>query len=804
MLADVRLAFRGLLAQPGFSVVVILTLGLGIGANTAIFSAVHALLLRPLPFAEPERLVRISTMRGGQEGGLAVPEQDDLAALDDVIADIALYTDQGMYNASGFGAPEELQATIATHNLFRVLGVDPLIGTVYPAETDRTRRFELLISHGLWTRRFGQDPEVIGRTMTLDGAPGYVIHGVLPPGITFPTDSDLFRSAGISPDPTHYARRDVRGFMAVARLEPGVTVAQARGRLEALGRRLAEAHPVTNAGLQFHVLPLRDLYVGDVRGHVLLLFAAVGLVMLVACANVVNLLLSRTVARLRERAVRRALGATRWHVARQALVEGLVLATLGGLAGWGLAWVGVHVITGLVHAALPPWMSMALDRTTLGFLLAISVGVGVMAGLIPALRDDGPGVVEALKAGTRAVSAGPRHERLRHALVVVEVALALVLLVGASLVVRSFLRLQDEEPGFRPDRLLTFRVELGWRAYSSHEAVIGFHDRVLDRLRALPGVEAVAIDHNLPLSGRPRDPVEIVADGQSLEAQQENPFVHLHLVTEGYFDVIGIPIARGRGFERSDEASGQPVAVVSRRLAERLWPGIDPIGRQITTRRRGPDDPAWTVVGVADDIRHQRLEAIDLDIYRPLRQERTGGAYYVVRTVPGVDPWQLTRPATSIVGDIDADQSYFDVRTMADRVAAGVWQQRLSGVLFVGFGTLALTLAAIGLYGVLSYLVTHQWRDIGVRMALGASTGDVLSLVLGRGLWLCGLGIGVGLVVAWAAARTARHLLYDIGPTDPLTFVGVPVLLAAVGALACWVPARRATRVDPVVALRAE
>ena len=366
LLHDLKHALRALRLRPGFSAVVILTLALGIGANTAIFSAVSALLLRPLPFADAHQLVRITSLRGGVEGGLSVPEQDDLAALGDVVADIALYTDQGMYNASGFGDPEELPATITTHNLFRVLGVEPMIGAMYPAETDRTRRFELVISHGLWTRRFGQDPHIVGRTMTLDGAPGYTIHGVLPAGLNFPSSADLFRSSGISADPASYRRRDLRGRVGLARLQPGVTIEQARDRISALGRRLEREFPATNAGQQFQVTALRDIYVGNVRAYVLLLFGAVALVLVVACSNVANLFLSRLLARERELAVRLALGASRARVMRQMLVESLVLALAGGAAGLACAWLGIELITRMVRAQLPPWMTIELDASDAG------------------------------------------------------------------------------------------------------------------------------------------------------------------------------------------------------------------------------------------------------------------------------------------------------------------------------------------------------------------------------------------------------------------------------------------------------
>jgi putative ABC transport system permease protein len=803
-MTDLAYAARTLLTRPGFVLIVVLTLGLGIGANTAIFSAVHALLLRPFPFKDSNRLVRISTVKGGAEGQLSIPEQDDLAALSDIIEDIALYTDLGMYNAIGFGEPEELQATITTHNLFRVLGVQPLIGSSYPAETDRSRRFELVISHGLWTRRFGNDPNIVGRTMTLDGAPGYTIRGVLPPEFNFPSHSDLFRSSGIATDAKTYERRDIRGRLAVARLRPGVTVPQARDRIEALGERLAHEFPQTNAGLQFRVIPIRDLYVADVRPYVQLLFGAVMLVLLIACGNVVNLLLSRALAREREIAVRLALGAGRGRIIRQLLTESVLLSMMGGVAGLAFAYGGIELLVRLIRVPLPSWMQIELDGMTLGFLVVVSVLTGLAAGLLPALESGDRDLHGSLKDGGRGASDGARHHRLRNMLVIGEVALAVVLLVGAGLMVKSFVRLQRVHPGFDADSMLSFRVELGWRAYDTLEKGTIFKDRVLARLAELPGVVSVGLDSNLPLSGKPREPVQIVADGQSRDAQRANPFVHQHVVSAGYFETMRIPIERGRAFVDADVATSQPVAVVSRRLAERLWPGSDAVGQRIRIGASEDTGPWVTVVGMAGDVRLQHLSgAPSLDVYRSYRQIGAGGSWFVMRT-RGVNPSSLAQIAPRVVTQVDPNQSFFDVQVMRDRIAAGIWQQRASGALFGGFGMLALVLASIGLYGLLSYVVTQQRREIGVRIALGADPGTVVRMVVARGLRLTGAGIVLGTAAAVVAVRAMRTALYDVRATDPWTFAGVPLVLLLIALLACYYPARRAARVDPLIALRAE
>jgi putative ABC transport system permease protein len=801
ILADFRLAFRGLLKRPAFAVLVVLTLGLGVGANTAIFSTVNSLLLRDPPFKDPERLVRITSVRGEEDGGaLSVPELDDLLALP-VIESAAMYTDQGMYNASGFGTPEELQATITNHNLFRVLGVEPLIGSTFPSTFDRTRNFGLVISHGLWVRKFARDPNIVGRTMTLDGSPGYTIYGVMPPEFNFPSHSDLFRSSGISARPEHYHRRDARERFVLARLRPGVSVEQARSAIDGLATRLAREFPATNGGLQLRVTPLRDIYTAQVRPYVLLLFGAVVLVLVVACANVANLLLSRAIARDRETAVRTALGASRWRIVRAVLAESMVLAVGGAVIGAGLAWAGVRVLTALVPVQLPPWMQVEMDGRVGLFLAAAAALTAIATGLMPALRTTSRPPQAGLKEGARGSSEGIQHHRMRNVLIVGEVALALVLLVGAGLMWRSLWKLSQVNLGFRTGSTLTFRVELGWRAYGTLDKTRAFHERVIARLRELPGVRAVTFDNNLPMGGKPREPAAIRAAGQSVDDEQHNPYVNWHEVGPDYFEVMDIPIVRGRSFDDRDRSDSVPAAVVSQPLAERLWPGRDPVGQRLQYQEM-PD--LWlTVVGVAGPVLHHELDgSAGFDIYRPYRQASTAGPYYVIRTAG--EPMALARAATVIIGETDANQSFLDVQTYSGRVANRIWQRRLAGALFGSFAALAMLLAAVGLYGVLSYMVTQQTREIGVRLALGASERSILGEVLGRGLRLTTVGVVIGGVLALTLAQLMAGMLYGVGPIDPMTFAVVPLLLVAIAMLACYLPARRATRVDPIVALRAE
>jgi putative ABC transport system permease protein len=799
---DLRLALRGLAARPGFSLVVILTLALGIGTNAAVFSAVDGLLLREPPFKDPDRLIRITSVRGEEDGGaLSVPELDDLLALP-VIEDAAMYTDQGMYNASGFGAPEELQATITTHNLFRVLGVEPLIGSTFPSTFDRTRNFGLVISHGLWVRRFGSDPNIVGRTMTLDGSPGYSIYGVLPPGFNFPSHSDLFRSSGISANPASYQRRDGRDRFVIARVRRGTTVDQARAAIVALSARLEREFPATNAGVRFDVISLRDMYSAVVRPYVWVLFGAVVLVLAVACSNVANLLLSRAIAVDRETAVRVALGAGRWRIIRQFLVDSLVLTIGGSIAGAALAFAGVRALTALVPVQLPPWMQVQVDQRAMLFLGVVTTVTAVGTGLVPAFRSSSRTPYAALKDGARGSSDGARQHRLRNGLVVGEIALALVLLVGATLLVKSVWRLHQVDLGYHTDRTLTFRVELGWAAYGTLDKILAFHQQVLNNLRALPSVEAVTFDNNLPMGGKPRDPLAIRAAGQAVDEESRNPYVNGHLVGPDYFEVMGVPVVRGRGFDDRDRAATLPVVVVSAPLAERLWPGRDPIGQRLQPQN-APADAWQTVVGVTAPVLHHEMDgAPGFDMYRPYTQAGAAGPYYVVRTAG--DPMAIASAATAIIGRTDPNQSFLDVHTYDARVANRIWQRRLAGALFGGFAVLAILLAAIGLYGVLSYVVTQQTREIGVRMALGATRQEVVRTVLGRGFKLAAIGVAVGAVLALAFARAIAGLLYGVSAMDPAAFTLVPVFLLSIAMLACYLPARRATRVDPLIALRSE
>lgn len=802
--SDHRLTLRSFRRKPSFAAIAIVTLALGIGPNTAIFSAVYALLFRPLPFPDADRLVRLESLRGGEPGSLSYREVQDMRELGRVFEDVAKYTDQGQYNASGDGRPEELVSTITTQNLFSVLGVPLLLGTPWSATLDHTRDFKVVISHGLWQRRFGGARNILGRSMTLDGAPGYTIVGVLPKGFAFPVRADLYRSNGIASSPGAYENRATRGGWGIARMRTGVTLEQARAALAQLASRLEREYPASNTGVTYRVSPLRDMYVGRARPYLLLVFGAVSLVLVIACSNVANLLLSRAIGRERELSVRIALGATRWTVVRLLLMESVTLGVLAGLLGIAVAFAGTRVLVALIRADLPGWLAIDVSGGALLFTWVVSVIAGLLAGVIPALKVGRGDIASVVKQGGRGASAGVSQRQLRSALVVGQVALAVMLLVGAGLMLRSFRALVQRSPGFDPDSLLTFRVELGWRAYPA-PASVRFDRELLARLGQLPGVSVAAMTSNLPLDGRPKSEDVVLLDGQSVEQQRENPYMNIRVASPTLFQALRIPLIRGRLLDATDRDSVTPVAVVSAATATRLWPNDDPIGKRMLLATSDSSRLPWrTVVGVVGDVRHEALSAPpSLDVYVPFEQWPTGSSYVLLR-MRADDPRTYTRRAPELVLALDPNQSYFDVRTMRDRVANRVWIERLAGVLFGAFAMLSAVLAAIGVFAVLAYSVAQRTRELGVRQALGASPRDLFRQVVGDGMRLALAGGAMGIVGGVALAHPLRHLLYGVSAFDLPTLLAVPTILLVVALAGCWLPARRAMRVAPVEALRAD
>jgi putative ABC transport system permease protein len=802
MLREIFHALRSLARTPGFTALAVLTLALGIGAGTAVFSVVNAVLLRPLPYRDPDRLVRIESVRGGEPGEVSQRDLQDIKEGTSIFSGVAGYVPGGQYNTSGDGAaPEEVPATLCSRDLFDVLGVPLLHGGAWPPEYDQDRNFGIVLNHGFWQRRFGGDPGVVGRKITLDAAPFYTIFGVLPPGFDFPGRSDLFRSIVIVK--RQVEDRNSRSAYGLARLKPGITVKRARAELSALAERLARSYPDTNRGLGFDVTPLTELYVGEARPYLLLLLGAVGFLLLIAGVNIVNLLLSRALARDRAVALRAALGASRSSLVRRGLLEAVLLSLAGGALGLLLAWAWVRIAAALLHPHLPFWAEIAVDARVLAFTFVLAMLTGLVAGLIPALQGSRPSLTGVLNEGGRGGSAGRGRLLLRRALVAVEISLALTLLAGAGLMGKSLARLLTEDPGFRADRLLTFRIALPWRTYDDPKT-IAFYRQTLERIAALPGVETVAANSNPPLSGKTEEHKwTVTLEGQSLAAQQANPYVDEQRVTPGYFRLMGIPVLRGRTFVEADTADTGRVAVVSRRFAERFWPGQEAVGKRLKPGRPDPEVPWYQVVGVVEDVRHERLGGESgLALYYSVWQTPDANAYVLART--HVEPATLVRPANLAVWEVDREQSTFDFATMDERIAASLWRQRVSGGLLAAFAVLATVLAAVGIFGVTSFAVSQRTREIGIRMALGAEAKTVLGMVLRETAAVLAVGLMAGLAAGLVLTRLLSSLLYGVDAADPGVFAAVCLLLTAVALSAGYLPARRAARVDPLVAIRSE
>jgi predicted permease len=804
-LQDLRLALRALVRRPGLAIVAALTFALGLGANSAIFSFVNGVLLTPLPFAEPDRLVRIESVRGGEPGRVSMIDIRDFEEDTDLFVDIAAFNEGAAYNFSDGAVPEELPATLTTRNLFEVLGVPLLVGDVWPESYDRERSFGIVLNHGVWQRAFGGERNILGKKLTLDGAPNYVVFGILPEGFDFPARADLYRSICINEKSPNYLERGARNVRAIARLRDGVTYGEAQRVLDNLGREWQGAYPLENQGITFRLVPLSEAYVGEARPYLLLLLGAVGFVLLIAIVNVTNLLLTRAVGREREIALRTALGSGRMRLYSQLAMEGVVLAFVGAALGLLFAHGGVSALMAMVRTDLPSWISVELDSRVVFFTAAISIATGLLASIAPALRAGRTNLGASLKERGRGGRGGLEHRRLRSALVVAQLALALALLAGAGLLAKSFLRMQGDSLGFRPESLLTFRVALPWSTYPSDSGRIErFQTEVVRRLAELPGVEAATFNGGLPIvateEGYRRS---FTLEGQPETEQRSNPYAYHQEIHPSYFEVIGIALLEGRAFTELDLKETEPVAIVNRHFAETFWPDESALGKRVKIGDPRDDGPFRTIVGVVSDVKHESLVGDKaFDLYTNYLQTPYANAYFLVRT--RVDPLSLVEPARQAVLAVDPDQSIYDILTMEGRLLASVWQRRLASVVFALFAGAALFLAAVGIYGVLSYAVTQRQREMGIRSALGASPRDILFLVLRDGLALALTGCILGVLGALLLSRGLASLLHQVSPTDPGTFVGVAALLLGVALLASYLPAFRARRVSPNISLRQE
>jgi putative ABC transport system permease protein len=795
LLQDVRYGLRVLAKSPGFTLVAVLTLALGIGANAAIFSVVNAVLLRPLAYQNADELVALynTNPRAEFEWPLAPAGYLELKAHNNSFADVAALSNKGWpANLTGAGEPERLQGFQVSANLFRVLGVSAARGRTFLDEEDRPGDNRVVvISHELWQRRFGGDPGIVGKAFTLNGEP-YTVVGVMPQDFRFVEKTDLWTPLAFTPEEAHDAQSSY--LVPVARLKPGVTLGQARAEVENLTRQ----HAGDPKAEQFAALkPLQSIMTESVRAMLLILFAAVGLVLLIACANVANLLLARGGARRRELAVRAALGAGRLRLVRQLLVESAMLAAAGGAAGLLLAsWCTEFIVSGLPEnlvAANSRVAGLRLDGWALAFTAGLSLLTTLVFGLAPALQTSSVDLNEALKEGGRGGSQGSRQSRLRSWLVVAETALAMMLLVGAGLTVKSFWRLNHTDPGFDPSGVLTAQVDPSGDRYKEFEQVVGFYGQLLERVGSVPGVQRVGIINSLDAT------MPVSVDEHAPVPKEERPQAGSNQVSPDYFRALGVPLRAGRFFDDRDVKGSTPVVIIDETLARKQFPGEDPLGKHLTI-----GDTSREIVGVVGATKRYDLTALPFPrLYVPYQQENWWSMMLVVRAQSG-DPARLAPAVRRELAAIDKDQPIHSFKPMDASVAEWMTPQRFSTLLLASFAALAALLAAVGIYGVMSYAVTQRTHEIGVRLALGAQARDVLRLVVGRGMLLTLAGVGLGLAGALALTRLLGSLLFGFGETDPLTFALVALLMILVALVACLVPARRATKVDPMVALRYE
>jgi len=804
-LKDIQYAARILRKSPGFAVTAILTLALGIGANTAIFSVVNATLLRPLPFHDPERIVSVTNQfkaLGLDSAAASVADYVDYRKQKHLFEEVAAVNTDN-FNLTGADRPERLQCGEATSGLFPLLGVRPILGRVFAYEEDQPGKNQVvLLTQGLWKRRFGGDPGVLGRTIRLNDKP-YLVVGVVPSILQWYAPLDAWIPTAFTPHDMDPARRGNQFLFILARLQPGVSLQKARAGMAAFGRVLQKNFPDNyppGTGWAIRVDSLNDLLTGDIRGALVVLLAAVGFVLLIACANVANLLLARASARMRELSIRAALGAAKWRIARQLLAESILLGLLGGGAGVLFGMWGVALLVSGGPQDFPRLDEITMDGTVLAFTAAISLLTGVLFGLAPVLQVAGGNLHDLLKQGARGVSGSLRRHKTRSALVVAEVGLSLVLLVGAGLLLRSFARLQRVDPGFRASNVLTFGVSLPPARYSSQAQTSAFFHALLERLATLPGVESAGAVNPLPFSGD-NSSGGFAIEGQVTPAGGAEPHADQRIVGPGYFAAMGIPLRRGRLLTDADHAAAPPAVLIDEALAQQYWKDKDPIGQHL---RKGSSTPWATVVGIVGHVQHNALDAKlrKGTLYWPYLQKPVQALQFVVHTA--ASPLSLGNAVQQEVAGLDKDIPIFDVRTMDQRVAASLANRRFAAYLLAVFSGIAVLLAAVGLYGVMAQAVLQRSREIGVRMALGAQTGDVLRLIIRDGAMLIAGGLAAGTVAALALTWLIKSLLFGVKPTDPLTFITVAGLLAVVALVATYLPARRATRVDPVNTLRYE
>ena len=800
LLRDVRYGLRSLLKRPGFTLVALVTLALGIGANTAIFSVVNGVLWRPLPYPNPRQLVMVwenHQARGGPaREWLSPADFDDWRSQNRVFSNLSAMNDWAP-TLTGRDEPEPLVGAAVSYDMFALLGAEPMKGRSFLPEEDQPGAPNVvMLSYELWQQRFGSDQNIVGKSISLNEE-SYTVIGVMP-ALKFPVigNTQLWRTLRPTLNPS--CQRGCLVLRAIGRLKPDASFSQAQADIGTIASRLASQYPDSNSKVGATLVPLHEQLVGTIKRPLLLLLGAVVFVLLIACANVANLMLARAATREREIAVRSALGASRGRVIRQLLTESTLLACGGGTLGLLLAFWLVRVMISLNPQGTTRFDEISIDARVLGFTFLVAVLTGLIFGLAPALRSSKLDLSNSLKDASKGAGAGSRGGRLRSALVIAEMALALILLIGSGLLIKSFVLLQRVDPGFNPDHLITLRVFLNKTHYPAMPQVVNFYSQLLDRIKTMPGVQTVGAISTLPLSGNNSD-TDFLIQGRPEPPPNQEPAAWFNIVTPDYFRTMEMRLVKGRVFDDRDNEKAPLAVIISETMARRYWPNEDPLGQRIG---RGPD--RWReIVGVVRDVKHFGLDAdTPPTMYFPARQVPARAMNLVVRTAG--DPLSLTAALRAPVWAGDRNLAIANLTTMKDLVSSSITQQRFILVLLGCFAALALLLSAIGIYGVMSYAVAQRTHEIGVRIAVGARTEDVLKLVVRSGLKLILIGLGIGLLLAYALTRLMSSLLFGVTPTDPITFAIVSIGLVIVALVACYVPARRATRIDPLVALRYE
>ena len=808
---DLKFAIRHLLKSPGFTSVAILIMALGIGANTAIFSVVHSVLLEPLPFQDPDRLVQLwhvppqSSFPGMTQFAVSAANFLDWQKQNDVFTGMALYS-HGGFELTGHGKPETIHAGKVTSGFFSVLGVQPIYGRVFLPEEDQPgRNKELILSYKTWQTRYAADPNAVGRTVTLDGAP-YVIVGVMGPKMTKPDYAEVWTPLGLTAEEA--AVRGEHHFLAIARLKPGVTLAQAQAEMNTISHRLEQSYPADDKGWGASVISLRDDLVGDVRPALLMMLGAVGFVLLIACANVANLIFARVFSRRKEVAIRSALGASRSRIVQPLLTESVIMAVCGGALGLVFAHFGIELLVKFFADKLPRMGDIGLSQSVLWFTLGLSLLTGFLSGLLPAMSMIKGDVNEALKQGLGRMDADGGSSVTRSALVSVEVALSIVLLIGAGLMLRSLWSLQNTNPGFDARNVLTMELNIPKNQFTKPAEEHEYLGQVLQRIRALPGVESAGGVDDLPLAGGSNQPVAV--EGQPAVPMSEQPEVSVREVTPGYFDAMRIPLLEGRRIQDSDTANSNAVVVISKAMAQQFWPNQSPIGHHL--KLTFFPDRERTVVGVVGDVKQHGLDTTSgtATLYWPRAQVgdsaqgpwRAFGTSLVVRT--STPPQNLAPTITKAIAEVNGNIPVDNVITLEDFIGSTLTQRSFNMQLLAIFGALALFLCTIGIYSVLAYSVKRRMREIGLRLAFGAGFKDVVSLVIMQGMKPTLVGVGIGLVAAFALGRVAASLIYGVTVRDLATYTAATVVIVFVSFAASLIPALRATRVDPLTVLHDE